>query len=190
VKTAGSGDAAQGPALTPHANDPVASSAAYGGRTPERSDSPGTGSSIATMHTNNPPKRSRSPGYDAKIAKTICLRLVNRESLGPSVRTPGCRPKPRYAAGSLAIKNFAAGTLWPRACQVEDFADERLVLPRSGNPPSTPRGSTKIPSRIASPSTNGPRMSTPEPRAATGRVTSSFVNAHGRCSFSMSANGA
>jgi hypothetical protein len=30
VKTAGSGDAAQGPALTPHANDPVASSAAYG----------------------------------------------------------------------------------------------------------------------------------------------------------------
>src|ERR1700736_4382878 len=46
----------------------------------------------------------------------------------------------------------------------------------------------KIPSRIASPSTNGPRMSTPEPRAATGRVTSSFVSAHGRCSFFMSAN--
>jgi hypothetical protein len=34
VKTAGSGDAAQGPALTPHANHPVASSAAYGGRSP------------------------------------------------------------------------------------------------------------------------------------------------------------
>ena len=31
VKTAGSGDAAQGPALTPHANDPVASSAAWAG---------------------------------------------------------------------------------------------------------------------------------------------------------------
>src|SRR4029077_6070366 len=30
VKTAGSGDAAQSPALTPHANDPVGSSAAYG----------------------------------------------------------------------------------------------------------------------------------------------------------------
>jgi hypothetical protein len=30
VKTAGSGDAAQGPALTPRANDPVASSAAHG----------------------------------------------------------------------------------------------------------------------------------------------------------------
>jgi hypothetical protein len=30
VKTAGSGDAAQGPALTPHANAPVASSAVYG----------------------------------------------------------------------------------------------------------------------------------------------------------------
>jgi hypothetical protein len=39
VKTAGSGDAAQGPALTPHANDPVASSAAYGGRTPEHGTS-------------------------------------------------------------------------------------------------------------------------------------------------------
>jgi hypothetical protein len=34
VKTAGSGDAAQGPALTPHANDPVASSAAYGAGRP------------------------------------------------------------------------------------------------------------------------------------------------------------
>ena len=39
VKTAGSGDAAQGPALTPHANDPVASSAANGGRTPEHDTS-------------------------------------------------------------------------------------------------------------------------------------------------------
>ena len=46
----------------------------------------------------------------------------------------------------------------------------------------------KIPSRIVSPSTNGPRLSTAEPRAAIGRVTSSFVSAHGRCSFSMSAN--
>ena len=46
----------------------------------------------------------------------------------------------------------------------------------------------KIPSRIASPSTNGPSMSRPEPRAATGRVTSSFVSVHGQCSFSMSAN--
>jgi hypothetical protein len=30
---------------------------------------------------NNPPKRSRWPGYDAEIAMTICLRLLNRESL-------------------------------------------------------------------------------------------------------------
>ena len=36
VKTAGSVDPAQGPALTPHANDPVSSSAAYGRRTLER----------------------------------------------------------------------------------------------------------------------------------------------------------
>ena len=46
----------------------------------------------------------------------------------------------------------------------------------------------KMPSRIASPSTNGPSMSRPEPRAATRRVTSSFVSVHGQCSFSMSAN--
>ena len=39
VKTAGSGDAARGSALTPHANDPVASSAANGGRTPEHDTS-------------------------------------------------------------------------------------------------------------------------------------------------------
>ena len=38
----------------------------------------------------------------------------------------------------------------------------------------------KIPSRIASPSTNGPRLSTAEPRVAIGRVTSSFLSAHGR----------
>ena len=46
----------------------------------------------------------------------------------------------------------------------------------------------EIPSRIASPSTNGPRRSTPESRAAIGRVTSSFASAHGQCSFSMNAN--
>ena len=46
----------------------------------------------------------------------------------------------------------------------------------------------KIPSRIVYPSTNGPTLSTAEPRAAIGRVTSSFVSAHGRCSFCMSAN--
>jgi transposase, IS30 family len=52
----------------------------------------------------------------------------------------------------------------------------------------TGRDLRKIPSRIASPSTNGPRRSTPEPRAAIGRVTSSFASAHGQCSFSMNAN--
>ena len=50
------------------------------------------------------------------------------------------------------------------------------------------RGLREIPSRIASRSTNGPRRWTPEPRAAIGRVTSSFASAHGQCSFSMNAN--
>ena len=61
----------------------------------------------------------------------------------------------------------------------------RIVTNAAGH---VDRDLRKIPSRIASPSTNGPRLSTAEPRAAIGRVTSLFVSAHDRCSFSMSAN--
>ena len=62
VKTAGSGDAARGPALTPHANDPVACFGRVWGPDARarhrRSDSSGgPGSLIATMHTNDQPKR-------------------------------------------------------------------------------------------------------------------------------------
>jgi MFS family permease len=46
----------------------------------------------------------------------------------------------------------------------------------------------RILSRIAFPSTNGQRTSTPGPRPAIGRATSSSASARGRCSFSMSAN--
>ena len=48
----------------------------------------------------------------------------------------------------------------------------RVVINAAGH---ADRELRKIPSRIASPSTNGPRLSTAEPRAAIGRVTSSFV---------------
>jgi hypothetical protein len=44
-------------------------------------------------------------------------------------------------------------------------------------PAHADRDLRKMPSRIASPSTNGPSMSRPEPRAATGRAISSFVSA-------------
>ena len=50
------------------------------------------------------------------------------------------------------------------------------------------RGPLEIRSKIGSPSMNGPRLSTPEPRPAIGRATSSSASAHGPCSFSMSAN--
>ena len=39
-----------------------------------------------------------------------------------------------------------------------------------------------------SPSMNGPKISTSEPRLVIGRATSSSASAHGPCSFSMSAN--
>jgi hypothetical protein len=69
-------------------------------------------------------------------------------------------------------------------------AFEEWLISRAGTNAAAraDRDLRKTPSRIASPSTNGPRQSTPEPRAATGRVTSSFVSVHGQCSFSMSAN--
>ncbi len=51
----------------------------------------------------------------------------------------------------------------------------------------TDRGLREIQSRIASPSMNGPRMSTPEPRPAIGRVTLSSASAHGPGSFFMNA---
>ena len=52
-----------------------------------------------------------------------------------------------------------------------------------------PRRSRRgIRSRIASPSTNGPRTPMPELRSAIGRATSSSASAHRPCSFSMSAN--
>jgi IS30 family transposase len=50
------------------------------------------------------------------------------------------------------------------------------------------RGPHEIRSKIGSPSMNGLRLSTPEPRPAIGRTISSSASAHGRCSFSMSAN--
>ena len=89
----------------------------------------------------------------------VCVPWVARRST-PSSTGQANRPS-SYGVTSRAITNAAAR------------ADRDL---------------RKIPSRIASPSTNGPSMSRPEPRAATGRVTSSFVSVHGQCSFSMSAN--
>ena len=89
----------------------------------------------------------------------VCVPWIARRSMRSSTGQPN-RPS-SYGVISRAVTNAAA---------------------RAG------RDLREIPSRIASPSTNGPSMSRPEPRAAIGRVTSSFASAHGQCSFSMSAN--
>ena len=119
------------------------------------------------------------------------------EPYGPSLSTGSEKggPRSKFQAGSRAETNLACGP-WVARRSTPSSTGQR-------NRPSsygvTSRAITnaaaradrdlrKIPSRIASPSTNGPSMSRPEPRAATGRVTSSFVSVHGQCSFSMSAN--
>ena len=40
----------------------------------------------------------------------------------------GCRPKPRYSAGSPTIRNFAARVPSHASCQAEDFAYEILEI--------------------------------------------------------------
>ena len=133
---------------------------------------------------------------------------------GQAPKSCGLRPRPRFRnsgspAESLIPRSGPRETLHPvisitasavRRGAVSEglsIAAHALVMPRM-RPPSAHgyvfaaaragRDLREIPSRIASPSTNGPRMSTPESRAAIGRVTSSFASAHGQCSFSMNAN--
>ena len=67
----------------------------------------------------------------------------------------------------------SSGQLWPEQLW-------RYLTRRHKPPPATPIRPSHDPSRIASPSTNGPRLWTAEPRTTLGRVTSSFVSAHGR----------
>ena len=124
-------------------------------------------------------------------------RIEEIEPYGPSLSTGSQKggPRSKFQAGSRAETNLACGP-WVARRSTPSSTGQR-------NRPSsygvTSRAITnaaaradrdlrKIPSRVASPSTNGPSMSRPEPRAATGRVTSSFVSVHGQCSFSMSAN--
>jgi predicted ATPase len=70
----------------------------------------------------------------------------------------------------------------------DDTVDARLGKLQALLAPGTPDDDdvALLSELLSLPSSAG--RSTPEPRAATGRVTSSFVSVHGRCSFSMSAN--
>ena len=103
------------------------------------------------MHTNNPPKRSRSPGYDAEIAKTICLRLVNRESLRSICADPRMPAKAAVCRWLARNQEFRRWYALARASQVQDFADEMLEIadecsapaPRPG-PPRTAAGPARF----------------------------------------------
>jgi hypothetical protein len=80
------------------------------------------------MHTNNPPKRSRSSGYDAEIAKTICLRLVNRESLRSICADPLMPAKATVCRWLARHPEFRRWYALARAFQVEGFGGEMLEI--------------------------------------------------------------
>ena len=80
------------------------------------------------MHINNPPKRSRLPGYDAEIAMTICLRLLNRESLRSICADPLMPAKATVCRWLARNQEFRRWYALARAFQVQDFADEMLEI--------------------------------------------------------------
>ena len=80
------------------------------------------------MHTNNPPKRSHSSGYDAEIAKTICLRLVNRESLRSICADPLMPAKATVCRWLARHPEFRRWYALARASQVEGFGDEMIEI--------------------------------------------------------------
>ena len=136
----------------------------------------------------------------AQFAATETVAPWRRVRAARRLRSGICRsqksgPRSKFQAGSRAETNLACGPWVARRSTPSSTG--RRNRPSSYGVTSraitnaaarADRDLRKIPSRIASPSTNGPSMSRPEPTAATGRVTSSFVSVHGQCSFSMSAN--
>jgi hypothetical protein len=80
------------------------------------------------MHTNNPPKRSGLSGYDPEIAMTICLRLINRESLRSICADPRMPAKATVCRWLARHQEFRRRYALARAFQVEDFADEILEI--------------------------------------------------------------
>ena len=80
------------------------------------------------MHTNNPPKRSHSSGYNAEVAKTICLRLVNRESLRFICADPRMPAKATVCRWLARHPEFRRWYALARSFQVQGFADEMLEI--------------------------------------------------------------
>jgi hypothetical protein len=80
------------------------------------------------MHTNKPPKRSGLSGYDPEIAMTICLRLINRESLRSICADPRMPAKATVCRWLARNQEFRRWYALARAFQVQDFADDMLEI--------------------------------------------------------------
>ena len=126
---------------------------------------------------------------EARIERDRALRtfVVDRLAEGwtPEQFQAGSRAETNLACGPWVARRSTPSSTGQRNRPSSYSVTSRAITNAAAR---ADRDFRKIPSRIASPSTNGPSMSRPEPRAATGRVTSSFVSVHGQCSFSMSAN--
>ena len=80
------------------------------------------------MHTKNPPKRSHSTGYDAEIAKTICFRLANSESLRSICADPLMPAKATVCRWLARHPEFRRCYALARTFQVEGFGDEMIEI--------------------------------------------------------------
>jgi terminase small subunit-like protein len=80
------------------------------------------------MQTKNPPKCGRSPGYNAEIAKAICNRLVNGESLRAICADPAMPAKATVCRWLAGNKEFRRWYVIARECQAEDFAGAILEI--------------------------------------------------------------
>jgi hypothetical protein len=169
-------------------------------RSPPGAAAKGAGRARSTFHLGSFSevwRTQRPSAFSVSRAGGVKRGSKEIEPYGPSLST-GWRkagPRSKFQAGSRAETNLACGP-WvarrstPSSTGQANRPSSYGVTSRAitNAAARADRDLRKIPSRIASPSTNGPSMSRPEPRAATGRVTSSFVSVHGQCSFSMSAN--
>ena len=124
---------------------------------------------------------------DALIERDRALRTFVVDRLAEGYH----RANFRLAQGRKRTSSACRGLRDDLRVHLQDTPTGRAVMALSHAPSQTPPPAPVGPSR----DTIKDRVSiherpkkVPEPRAAIGRVTSSFASAHGQCSFSMNAN--
>ena len=80
------------------------------------------------MQTKTLPKDSRSAGYSAEIAETICERLANGESLRAICAHPAMPAKATVFRWLAANQEFRRSYAFARQCQAQDLAFEILEI--------------------------------------------------------------